>query len=284
MIRWYRGEERMNFNLFVYGTLLKGEANHKLLKGARLIAEQARTNGKLYDTGFGYPALAADQGREVYGELYAIDSAQLPALDELEDYYGPGDERNHYERVEVRVRTDRGEHTAITYVFTPDDTTGCRWISLGDWRVDQLLLKPAGEAWLYYAYGSCMDDVRFRMQGVAPWFGDEAGRGVLEGYTLRFTCRLPDGGRADLNEEGGTAEGKLYRIGKQAIDYLWKREGVEAGVYRPVIVRVRQDNGLASEALTFFVRYKAEETPPPDWYMEEILRGAKPVVSESYYA
>jgi gamma-glutamylcyclotransferase (GGCT)/AIG2-like uncharacterized protein YtfP len=274
----------MEIMLFVYGTLLTGESNHKLMQGARLVAGQACTAGKLYDTGFGYPALVVDGGdREVYGQLYGIDTSTLSALDELEDYYGPVDERNLYERVEVLVTTDSTVYTAFTYVFTPEAALTCRWIPIGDWCVDQRIEQSLADSWLYYAYGSCMDDARLQSQGVESLFLDEQGRGVLAGYTLRFTCRQPDGGRADLVEEGGAAEGKLYRIGKEAVQYLWKREGVEADVYRPSIVFVQQEDGTTNEALTFFVRHKAEDTAPPTWYMEEILRGAKPVVSGPYF-
>ncbi|MCI3918760.1 gamma-glutamylcyclotransferase [Paenibacillus sp. TRM 82003] len=299
----------MEHKVFVYGTLLRGESNNSLLRQARLCSEQAKVRGALLDTGDGYPALvlerfAAEQavpeseaaadgapfdrtnlGDWVYGELYAVDEATLAALDELEDYFGPGDARNLYDRERVKVTSDTEVQEAWTYTFGLGRTAGLRSIPLGDWRVDRRLRELSfGEgSLLYFAYASCMDDRRFLAQGAAAWFRDEAGRGSLAGYRLRFTCKRPDGGRADLLEEGGVAEGKLYRVGQNAIDYLWQREGVEAGAYRPVIVRVREAAGGAVEALTFFVREKEEETAPPPIYMEEILRGAKPVVSAAYY-
>lgn len=272
--------------VFVYGTLLRGESNHGLLRKSRLIARQARVSGFLYDTGEGYPALVADGTAEpVFGELYAVNDETLTELDALEDFFGPGDPNNLYERVRLETATDVGCVEAWTYTYRPEQAAHQRHIPLGDWRVDRRLLGSGGSAerWLYFAYGSCMDDRRFLAQGAAPWFQDEAGRGVLEGYRLRFACKLPDGGRADLVEEGGVAEGKLYRIGKEALQYLWRREGVEAGIYRPAFVWVGTPDGQEVEALTFFVREKSEETAPPSIYIEEILRGAKPVVSEAYY-
>jgi len=284
----------MAIRVFVYGTLLRGQSNHGYISAARLAAEQASVEGRLYDTGNGYPALRigiAGEGGRVYGELYDVNEEALAALDALEDYYGPGDRRNEYERVRVEVRTDRGSVSSWTYAYSTDPKGRFEPIPLGDWRVHCRIVRSADRSdddalpqWLYFAYGSCMDDRRFREHGVLSSFSDEVGRGTLNGYRLRFTCRLHDGGRADLVEEGGAAEGKLYRVGTEAASYLWRREGVEGGVYRPTFVTVRLDDGSFAEALTFLVVEKREETAPPAEYMEEILRGARTVVSESYYA
>ncbi len=48
-------------NVFVSGTLLKGEVNHWLLEKAICIEEQSWSNGLLFDTGDGYPAMNQSQ-------------------------------------------------------------------------------------------------------------------------------------------------------------------------------------------------------------------------------
>ncbi|WP_331713711.1 gamma-glutamylcyclotransferase family protein [Lentibacillus sp. JNUCC-1] len=92
----------------------------------------------------------------------------------------------------------------------------------GDWKVHHLIKQPS---FLYFAYGSCMDDARFKAQQADQFFTDVLGQGVLKGYTLRFTRKQHDGGRADIVEEGGVVEGKVYRVTPEVLPYLYKREG-----------------------------------------------------------
>ncbi|WP_415841932.1 gamma-glutamylcyclotransferase family protein, partial [Myxococcus xanthus] len=72
--------------VFVYGTLLGGEPNHRLLRGARLIGP-ARTQPRftLYDYG-PFPALASRGKHAVEGEVYEVDALMLAALDRLESH------------------------------------------------------------------------------------------------------------------------------------------------------------------------------------------------------
>lgn len=264
--------------LFVYGTLRQGENNHHYLKEAKRLAAQAWVYGRLIDTGLGYPALLLPGPDRVYGELYRVPDRLLPVIDELEDYT-PGATDNEYERVTVTVGTDAGERQGLTYRYIQAQGTE-RAVEFGDWRLRQLRRRlPL----LYFAYGSCMDDERFRLQGVADAFRERLGRGVVSGYELRYTLPYPDGGRADLVEErGAIAEGVVYRIGARGLDYLFWREGVNEGTYRPAIVPVEMADGVY-DALTFLVIDKKEETAPPEHYAREILRGAYGTVSDSYY-
>jgi gamma-glutamylcyclotransferase (GGCT)/AIG2-like uncharacterized protein YtfP len=72
--------------LFVYGTLLEGEAHHARLAGARALGA-ARTSAEyaLFDRGE-YPALARGGATSVLGELYAIDEALTAELDRFEEH------------------------------------------------------------------------------------------------------------------------------------------------------------------------------------------------------
>ncbi|WP_223066880.1 gamma-glutamylcyclotransferase [Paenibacillus caui] len=277
--------------VFVYGTLREGESNHGFMKGIERVAEQARTTGTLWDTGNGYPAMTVDNGSEsfVYGEVYRIPEGGMDALDVLEDYYGPNDRRNEYERISAAIQVDTGTLQAWTYIYKSEQIAGLTPIRCGDWKMNRLLDEgeepsvPAKELF-YFAYGSCMDDRRFLLQGVDRHFLNQAGRGVAKGYRLAFTYRATDGGRADIIETGGIVEGKLYRIGNEALAYLWQREGVAAGSYRPAFIRVDSDEMKGKvEALTFIVLDKKEESSPPSWYLEEIIRGAATVVSPAYF-
>jgi len=266
------------YKLFVYGTLRRGETHHGLLGVSHCVSLLAQVSGSMVDTGFGYPAMMEGSGK-VCGEIYEIDEEMLLRIDALEEYYGPGDPRNLYERVETTAYTDQGEVKVLTYVsnrFRFDST-----IPYGDWKLYQMTKL---QNVLYYAYGSCMDDARFKENGVSEWFCDVIGRGMVFGCNLQFTRHAHNGGRADLVETGGVTEGKLYRIPVAVLEgYLYEREGVKSKVYRPVVIPITLDNHRVVDAITFVVVEKKTELAPPQEYMEEILRGAMPIVSSSYY-
>lgn len=71
--------------LFVYGTLRRGEPAHALLVGAELVAAAVRTAPafELLDLGE-YPALVGGGSTAVAGEVYAVPSELLARLDEYE--------------------------------------------------------------------------------------------------------------------------------------------------------------------------------------------------------
>ncbi|MBS4202154.1 gamma-glutamylcyclotransferase [Bacillus sp. FJAT-49732] len=265
--------------VFVYGTLRRSERNHHLLYGATRIAEQAWTNGALFNTESGYPILKNTADRDVvYGELYEVSESQLARLDELEGYYGEG-KNNFYDRVVNTIFTDKEIYHAFVYVMTEQQTDLLHGkVENEDWKVQHFIKQ---NHFLYFAYGSCMDHERFKIAGADHYFQKLVGRGVLAGYTLGFTVQLPDGGRADIIEMGGVVEGKAYEIIPDAIPYLFQREGVGGRLYRPAIIEIKI-NGALKEALTFIVVKKEEELAPPDHYSEEILRGGEGTLSPEY--
>lgn len=266
--------------VFVYGTLRKHERNHHLLRDAACIARQCWTDGRLVDSELGYPYLVSSAHDRVYGELYEVTHLELKALDQLEGYRGPGQD-NYYNRIEQMVQTDTGKVAAYVYTLPSEKLTrSLKRIKSGDWSVEQLVNRK--QSLYYFAYGSCMDDARFKTAGVSPFFQKCLGRGVLEGYQLRYTRRSHDGGRADIVEEGGTVEGKVYEIPPEALRYLYRREGVNAGIYRPTLVDLTVAGGLLENVLTFVVVDKEEETAPTDHYAEEIIRGGTGCLSEAY--
>jgi gamma-glutamylcyclotransferase (GGCT)/AIG2-like uncharacterized protein YtfP len=272
----------MNHKLvFVYGTLRRNEGNHEgFLSDAKLVAEQCWTYGQLYDTGYGFPALIAGDGR-VYGECYSVSDDELQALDRLEGYRGAGQD-NHYDRVQQTIFTDSGSLKAYLYTYPIDKVKQDQQILSGDCKIHRYFQDLS--SLVYFAYGSCMDDQRFRNQGVDGWFQDVLGRGVISGYELQFTRKASDGyGRADLVETGeGAVEGKLYRIGEEALHYLYGREGVNSGCYRPAFIDIEWNDQELKDVLTFVVVDKEEETEPPLHYVEEIIRGGKEIGSVEY--
>ncbi|PFA70705.1 gamma-glutamylcyclotransferase [Bacillus sp. AFS015802] len=265
--------------VFVYGTLRRHESNHTLLKEASLVREQAWADGVLYETNRGFPALKEGNGK-VYGELYKINPDILARVDELEDFL-EGREDNLYIRKLKQVTTDTGVQEAFVY-YSENEALLQEEIPSGDWKVHQYL-KSNPERTLYFAYGSCMDDDRFIKAGVDQHFKKCLGAGVLKGYTMKYLFQVHDGGRGDIMEDGGTMEGVVYDIPKEAVEYLFTREGVTPGWYRAAFIDVVIGGKPYKDVLTFIVKGKYDETCPPDHYAREILRGSRPHVSRSYH-
>ncbi|MCP3104236.1 gamma-glutamylcyclotransferase [Myxococcus sp. K15C18031901] len=119
--------------VFVYGTLLSGEPNHRLLSGARLVGP-ARTLPRftLYDYGF-FPTLASGGKHAVEGEVYEVDALMLAALDRLEGH------PHFYQRSPITL--DCGSHVEA-YLFPKARLAGCLIIASGSWRAQLKERKP----------------------------------------------------------------------------------------------------------------------------------------------
>lgn len=133
-------------DVFVYGTLKRGESNHDEFCSGALSVSDATARGRLYDLPFGFPALVvpaeyildigttdylADAEKQratfptattidrdiVYGELFTFDDAldRLPALDGLEGFRPGGP--NLYRRVLIPVHAEGGTQLAWAYAI-----------------------------------------------------------------------------------------------------------------------------------------------------------------------
>lgn len=120
-----KGQRGAPTRVFVYGTLLAGEPNHRLLVGARLVAA-ARTKPvfELRDLG-GFPGLVRGGAHAVANEVYEVDEPTLAALDRLEGH------PRFYRR--SRIALDGGA-TVETYLLAPEQVEGLPVIDSGSWR------------------------------------------------------------------------------------------------------------------------------------------------------
>jgi gamma-glutamylaminecyclotransferase len=111
--------------IFTYGTLMRGEVNHRLLATARFVAE-AHTEPcfELFDLGH-FPAMSAGGETVVRGEVYAVDDQTLVRLDRLEGH------PEFYQRTPIRLADGQEVQT-----YLMDDARARRRpaIALGDWR------------------------------------------------------------------------------------------------------------------------------------------------------
>lgn len=132
--------------VFVYGTLLPGEANYDWALAGRTSAEQPATlpHAVMYSNG-GYPYVDTrpDHPGAVHGCLMHVPAEHhadvLATLDRLEGYR-PGRADNHYERTVVTVHLPDGS-TAQAYTYLLSDRTRPLVIGRlpvvpdGDWRL-----------------------------------------------------------------------------------------------------------------------------------------------------
>ena len=106
--------------VFVYGTLMRGQRNHRYLDAARFLGS-VRTAGAYTLVSLGsFPALREHGNSAVAGELYSVGSSILATLDHLEghpDFYRRGS-----------VQLDDGR-TVISYLLSSDQHTEAEQIA-----------------------------------------------------------------------------------------------------------------------------------------------------------
>ncbi|WP_322051383.1 gamma-glutamylcyclotransferase family protein [Paraburkholderia bannensis] len=128
--------------VFVYGTLRAGEINDISLAAARhairepRLVGQSSVAGRLYDFGR-YPGMIADaQAAPVLGDVYEIDEALVPVLDEIEEVY-PGVE-GEFLSCQVNVDVQGAQIECLFYPVTQRAAQGLPQIHGGDWIAHRL--------------------------------------------------------------------------------------------------------------------------------------------------
>jgi len=110
--------------LFVYGTLLRGEKNHGLLRGARFVAE-ATTPAGFALVSFGeHPGLVREGVGTVRGELWLIDAEVRIVLDRFEEH------PRFFRREPIELADGRRAEVYVPAV----DVAHLPRIAGGDWR------------------------------------------------------------------------------------------------------------------------------------------------------
>jgi gamma-glutamylcyclotransferase (GGCT)/AIG2-like uncharacterized protein YtfP len=116
---------RKKHQIFVYGTLMRDEINHRLLATARFVAE-AHTEPcfELFDLGH-FPAMSTGGQTVVRGEVYAVDDQTLVRLDRLEGH------PDFYQRMPIRLADGQ---EVQTYLMNDARARQRPAILSGDWR------------------------------------------------------------------------------------------------------------------------------------------------------
>jgi gamma-glutamylcyclotransferase (GGCT)/AIG2-like uncharacterized protein YtfP len=128
-------------HVFVYGTLRAGEANDIHLAARRHgVAEPVLTGtghvrGRLYDFGT-YPGLVLDpEATPVRGDVYQVDAALIPVLDEIEDVFPGVEGLFRSGRIDITVDSEGGGQVIDCLIYPVGDNAvaGLTRIEEGDW-------------------------------------------------------------------------------------------------------------------------------------------------------
>ncbi|CAN7319457.1 gamma-glutamylcyclotransferase [Trinickia sp. LjRoot230] len=123
--------------IFIYGTLRAGEANDISLAAARhgmappRLIGAASVRGRLYDFG-SYPGLVIDAGAGfTRGDVYQIEDALVPVLDEIEEIY-PGVD-GLFKSSAITVEVAGAELRCLFYPIDAGSVGAHPRIENGDW-------------------------------------------------------------------------------------------------------------------------------------------------------
>src|SRR5262245_21367968 len=123
----------MTSHLFVYGTLMSGGENHRLLAGRAELIGRGRMRGRLFLVDY-FPGLvdSDDPVEIVLGEVWRLHEPDL--LRELDDFEGCAEVPPLFVRASRAVTMDgHGTLTSWVYVYARS-TAGRPAIPSGDWR------------------------------------------------------------------------------------------------------------------------------------------------------
>ena len=114
----------MSKNVFVYGTLMRGESAHSYLAKAEFIGDYRLCDYAIYNLGW-VPGILPKAGSCVYGEVYAVDDRMLHEMDR---YEGEG---SLYHRTPIAVENETGTVDAVAYVYAREikghEIKGGKW-------------------------------------------------------------------------------------------------------------------------------------------------------------
>jgi len=119
--------------IFVYGTLMRGEANDRQLAGLAYAPARTRAEWTMVSLG-GFPGIIAGGATTIDGEVYEVNDRVLARLDRLEGH------PHFYRRMPVLLVDGT---LAETYVLPASYRNDHNKIPSGSWRRER---KP--EAWL----------------------------------------------------------------------------------------------------------------------------------------
>lgn len=275
-------------NVFTYGTLMKGQSNHYILKDYELTRKEASLKGyKLYSIkGAKFPGIKKENSI-VLGEIYKVDLLKLQQLDYFEG------EGYLYKRelVNVKYYNDEGiliEDKAYVYVYLKDNISEYNEFNNIKWN--------SNTKYLYYiCYGSNLYFERFKeylnkcSENNKDYPLDSFKIDLYyELYFARSSSKWDDGGvafldiskkidkscvgRAYLIKEEQLKELKILECGKSLLFNKDKDIDEIDGWYGNHI-KIGEYFGLEGYTLTSKESLKSEAKEPSNKYKEVINKG-----------
>jgi len=134
-------------HLFVYGTLMSGQPNHRCYCADAVTVEPAVTTGRLYHLPMGFPAMIEADDRQVFGEAMTFPDlpAKLAVLDHLEGYRPDQPEHSLYVRRVRPITLLRSHHTvrAHCYIWARPLSADAAAVEAGSWQNRRTSPGPA---------------------------------------------------------------------------------------------------------------------------------------------
>ena len=270
------------FQVFVYGTLLPEQSNHRLIEQYVVHRQHGQVGAILFDNG-AFPYAMLSDNHVAVGEWLSFRDEDrqevMRRLDQLEGYSGEGYANNHYDRVIVKDLVKDVE--GWVYMVHPDSPRGKRIaeqypvIVSGNWT--------KREKMLYFAYGSCMSADSFlytcpdaRREGV----------GFLPNHRMMFATnnrrRLDSGVATVVQDKKEKVMGALWQVNDNDHRALRRREGApyvyseKWGVAR-VVLTLQAEMKLEVKMPIFYYTLNVPWVirRPSEFYLETIKRGKR---------
>lgn len=245
--------------VFVYGTLKRGQSNHHALGGADFLGRARLHGAAVHDLGR-YPMAVLTPGRPgvIHGELYQVDAASLARLDQLEGY------PHLYDRQRVCLSNGR---EAWIYVGSPEQVEGCGPVPYGDWGSTPV-----------FCYGSNLDPEQLSRR--CPGWDLSALTARLDGFQWGINkvadCGDGSGYAGVVPNPGSHCRGVVVHLNARDRAVLDRREGVAIDHYRHQTLSVIEAAGDRFPVLVYVPSpdyVAAGLTAAPD-YARRILSGA----------
>ncbi len=264
-----------NRQVFVYGTLMRGESNHYFLKNSTYITGATVDGYEMYDVGY-YPAIISGKGK-IIGELYMVSIEDMPSIDRLE-----GEGSLYIRKCELIKQVSSEKTLAYIYEFN-QDVGGLEKIN--SWK---------DYVW-YVSYGSNMLYERFICYIQGGNFEDSSYREhcrdaslPIATKTLEIPYEMYFGNYSRSWNGGGVSFLDTTKKGKTlAVAYLITREQFEhvaaqensgrfpngEGVWYEDIIILGELDGY--DLITITNKELRPYNKPCEKYLETLIRGIK---------
>ncbi len=257
--------------LFVYGSLLRGMSLSSYMEGTRFLGP-AYVKADMFYLGF-YPGIIKGNNI-VYGELYEVNEAQLPTIDEVEDYIELDNERSAYLRRPIDAyRLSDGKKLKSQAYFYNRSPEGKLPIESGDYR--QFMIGPnTNDIWLI-GYGAYLGTQKMLgLLGAIP----EHRKGYVDGFERVYTVKTGVNGNAIANLEytGGSqrCNAIAWRLNREQIKILDNIEMITSNYFR-ISMPFTTNEGETLQAQTYLanVNYINKNLHPDPHYVELVKSG-----------